>query len=277
LHVFLASSWLDPFVNALAWVIDEIHRVVPNLGLCLVILAAAIRMVFWPLNTKQFMAMLAMQKIAPQVKKLQERYAKSDPQKYQQETMALYKTAGANPLAGCWPMLVQYPIIISVYYVVSNHRELYANTGFAWIGSHLAALYPGIIGASLATADVPIVLLYAVSLYISMRYTTMPPTDPQQVQTMKIMQIASPLMLSFFAFRAHWPSAMVLYWFAYNVFTMGQQFYLLRKYHQPLSAIDSDHAITENLPGVATAAALPSGLCTSPNGSRKRKKGAKKR
>jgi YidC/Oxa1 family membrane protein insertase len=254
LHVLLAASWLDPIVNGLGWVILQINRVVPNLGLCLVILAALVRLVFWQLNTAQFKAMIAMQKIAPQLKKLQEKYAKSDPQRYQQETMALYKSAGANPLAGCWPMLVQYPIIIAVFYVVTLHRDLYAKTSFLWIGSHLSTLFPAIFAANLSLPDWPLLILYAVSLYVSMRYTTMPPQDPAQAQQLKIMQIISPLMFGFFAIRTHWPSAMVLYWFAYNVFTMGQQLYLLRRYHQPFSAIDSDHAVTEALAAPATAA-----------------------
>ncbi len=254
MHVLLAASWLDPIVNGLGWVILQINRVVPNLGLCLVILAALVRLVFWRLNTAQFKAMIAMQKIAPQLKKLQEKYAKSDPQRYQQETMALYKSAGANPLAGCWPMLVQYPIIIAVFYVVTLHKELYAKTSFLWIGSHLATLFPAIFAANLSLPDWPLLILYAVSLYVSMRYTTMPPQDPAQAQQLKIMQIISPLMFGFFAIRTHWPSAMVLYWFAYNVFTMGQQLYLLRRYHQPLSAIDSDHAVTEAVAAPATAA-----------------------
>ncbi len=254
MHVLLAASWLDPIVNGLGWVILQINRVVPNLGLCLVILAALVRLVFWRLNTAQFKAMIAMQKIAPQLKKLQEKYAKSDPQRYQQETMALYKSAGANPLAGCWPMLVQYPIIIAVFYVVTLHKELYAKTSFLWIGSHLATLFPAIFAANLSLPDWPLLILYAVSLYVSMRYTTMPPQDPAQAQQLKIMQIISPLMFGFFAIRTHWPSAMVLYWFAYNVFTMGQQLYLLRRYHQPLSAIDSDHAVTEAVAAPANAA-----------------------
>jgi YidC/Oxa1 family membrane protein insertase len=287
LHVLLATSWLDPIVNGLAWFILQIHRVVPNLGLCLVILAALVRVVFWPLNTKQFKAMIAMQKIAPQLKKLQEKYAKSDPQRYQQETMALYKSAGANPLAGCWPMLVQYPIIIAVFYVVTQHRDLYANTGFLWVGSQLAHQFPNIIAANLSLPDWPLLVFYAVSLYVSMRYTTMPPSDPAQAQQLKIMQIISPLMFGFFAIRTHWPSAMVLYWFAYNVFTMGRQVYLLRRYHQPLSAIDSDHAVTESVAAPAAAATLPSAngapaKAITPNGlgkrssRRKKKKGASK-
>ena len=103
---------------------------ISNLGWSLIILAVLIRLLFWPLNTAQFKAFLSMQKIAPQLKKLQTRY-KADKEKLQQETMALYREYKVNPLAGCWPMLVQYPVIISVYYVVMNHKALFENQTWA--------------------------------------------------------------------------------------------------------------------------------------------------
>ncbi|MBV8654473.1 MAG: membrane protein insertase YidC, partial [Candidatus Eremiobacteraeota bacterium] len=127
MHVLIASNWFfDPIVNFLSTIVLAINAVVHNLGFSLILLAGLIRLVFWPLNTAQFKSMLAMQKLSPQVKALQTRY-KDDPQRLQQEQMKLFRENGANPLAGCWPMLVQYPVIISVYYVVMNHRDLFAN------------------------------------------------------------------------------------------------------------------------------------------------------
>jgi YidC/Oxa1 family membrane protein insertase len=263
LHLLLAASWLDPIVNALSWVVLTIDKPINSLGWSLIILAALIRLVFWPLNTAQFKAFLQMQKIAPQLKRLQARY-KDDRQKLQQETMALYKEHRVNPFAGCWPMLVQYPVIISVYYVVMNHKGLFENQTWLWIGSALshAASAPALFGVpilavSLAHADLILILLYAFSMYLSVRYVSMPATDPQQAQMQRSMAVISPLMLGFLGWKYHWPSAMVLYWFAYNVLTMGQQFYLLRRYHQPLALIDSEHVITEAVDATASAKALP--------------------
>ncbi|MHB8148115.1 MAG: YidC/Oxa1 family membrane protein insertase [Vulcanimicrobiaceae bacterium] len=270
MHFLLAgllSPIFDPIVAGisatLAWLTSALHTVGVSpgvsLGLSLMILAAMIRLIFWKLNVAQFKAMIAMQKVAPKLKKLQERY-KSEPQKLQQEQMALYKEQGVNPLAGCWPTLVQLPILFSVYYAVISHRELYAHAAFLWIGSPLAAEFPKILAQNLAGADILLVVVYMVTQYISMRFTTMPATDPAQAQQLKVMQILSPLMIGFFGYRANWPSAMVLYWLSYNVFTMAQQFYMLRKYHEPLSFIDSEHVITEDLPASPAAApALSSG------------------
>ncbi|HEV3195128.1 MAG TPA: YidC/Oxa1 family membrane protein insertase [Candidatus Cybelea sp.] len=293
MHFLLASSWLDPIVNGLSWLVLTINKPINNLGWSLVILAALIRLVFWPLNTAQFKAFLAMQKVAPQLKRLQTRY-KDDRQKLQQETMALYKEHRVNPFAGCWPMLVQYPVIISVYYVVLNHKALFANQTWFWIGSAISHSAPALFGVpilatSLANADLILILLYAFSMYLSVRYVSMPATDPQQAQTQRMMAVFSPLLLGFMGWKYHWPSAMVLYWFAYNAFTMGQQFYMLRRYHQPLALIDSEHVITEAgddgsasakaggkaaLSGNGVAKTSPAKSARATRSKRKNKKGA---
>ena len=261
MHLLLAASWLDPIVNGLWWVVQTIDKPINNLGWSLVILAAFIRLVFWPLNTAQFKAMLNMQKIAPLLKRVQEKH-KDDKQKQQQETMALYKEHRVNPFAGCWPMLVQYPVIIGVYYVVMNHKALFENQTWFWIGSFMSQAAPKLFGVpilaiSLAHADLVLVLLYAFSMYLSVRYVSMPAADPQQAQMQRNMALISPIMLGFLGWKYQWPSAMVLYWFSYNIFTMGQQFYMLRRYHQPLAMIDSEHVITEGVAASSSGKALP--------------------
>jgi len=267
LHVILATSWLDPIVNTIMAILNAIDSVVHNRGWSLVIFALGFKLISWPLNTKQFMSMIKMQKLAPQMKALQNKYAKSDPQRYQKETMELYRREGANPLAGCWPMLVQYPVIISVYYAVWQHKALYQNEHWLWVGAPFTQTAKPLLwqaylmAPNLASPDMILLLLYAISMYFFSRYATMPSADPQQAQTQKLMAIFSPLMLGFLGLRYNWPSAMVLYWFSYNLFTMGQQFYLLGRYHQPLSALDDFRPITESVPD-AKAKALP-----NPNGA----------
>jgi YidC/Oxa1 family membrane protein insertase len=172
-------------------------------------------------------------------------------------------------------MLVQYPVIISVYYVVMNHRADFAKQSWLWIGSPLTQGSPmsvfghPILAASLAMPDLILILLYALSMYFSVRYVSMPATDPQQAQTQRMMAVISPVMLGFLGWRYGWPSAMVLYWFAYNIFTMGQQFYMLRRYHQPLALIDSEHVITDAVAGTAKPA--PAKPLPSANGAPKPK------
>lgn len=269
----LASSFLDPIVNAIAYFVNLINIPVRNLGWSLIIFAGLVRLAFWPLNTAQFKTMVGMQKIAPRLKAMQAKYkAKPDPQAMQQEQMKLYKDAGVNPMAGCLPLLIQMPIIISVFYVVKNNIGLYTNATWGWIGSAISLHTPVLWGVpvfapNLSKPDVVLLVIYIVSMYVSVRYTSMPSTDPQQAQTQKLMAIMSPAMLAFFGFKAQWPSAMILYWIALNVFTMAQQLYLLRKYHQPLSILDSEHSVVAAQPEALAPVKVPA----SPNGSSSRR------
>ncbi|MGH7737504.1 MAG: YidC/Oxa1 family membrane protein insertase [Candidatus Tyrphobacter sp.] len=296
MHLLLAS-WLDPFVAFIWLVVEHINAVIGNLGWSLVILAALIRGAFWALNVKQFKAMLSMQRVAPKIKAIQERY-KGDQQRIQQETMALYREAGVNPLAGCLPMLVQLPILYSVYWVIALndtitktvhnhpvpnsvcrsasmpdwfstfplhhllHPICFDKQTFLWVNPTFAAHLPHIIGANLAGADVILLALYAGSMYFSMRYASVPSTDAQQAQMQRMMAMFSPLLLAYFGWRSQWPSAMILYWFAYNAFTMAQQMYMLRRYHQPLAMLDSEHVAGDD--GAGRQAALGNGASKRP-------------
>jgi len=278
LHFLLAANWLlDPIVLWLGVIVSYINIPLHNLGLSLVVLALGFRVLFWPLNAQQFKSMMGMQKIAPKMKALQAKY-KNDQTKLQQETMALYKSEGVNPLSGCLPLLVQYPFIISVFYMVTQNKALYANQHFLWVGltqnaPHLFGKVP-LLAGNLAQGDAILLVLYGLSMYFSLRYGSMPATDPAQAQTQKMMSFLSPAMLFFIGFQYAWPSALVLYWLCSNLFQMAQQIYMMRRSHEPLSFLDSTHVITDDVPAPVAAAALSGGNGTGSN-KRKNKKGAK--
>ncbi len=228
----LATNWfLDPFVHGLGVVLTSIHAIVPNYGWSLIILAFLVKLVFWPLNTMQFKSMLKTQQLQPKMAALKERF-KNDKERLNQETMALYKESGVNPAAGCLPMLVQMPILVSMYWLGISDKKLFSNEGWLWIGSPMAAKVPhNILATSLAAPDYVLLALYIVSMYFSVRSTT-PAIDPQQAQQQKIMAFISPVMIGYFAFKYVFPSALVLYWLFLNIFTMAQQLYLINKYHR---------------------------------------------
>ncbi len=241
-------------------------------GWALVAFAALVRIAFWPLNTKQFKSTIEMQAIAPKIKALQQKY-KGEPQKIQQETMALYKEHNVNPMASCLPLLVQMPILFSVFYAVNNHKQLYEKAYWLWINPVASAVSwhlrdTPIFGKNLKETDILLLVLYVASMYLSVRYSSMPATDPAQAQTQKMMAIISPAMIAWLGFKYQWPSALILYWLSFNVFTMAQQFYLLRKYHKPLAVLDSEHVITE---GVAPEAEPPRVKASSNGSSRSRR------
>jgi len=233
---FLAFNPLDPIVQALHFGLTRIDSVLHSYGWSVIVLALIVKACFWPLNTMQFKSMLKTQKLAPQVKALQARY-KNDKEKLNEETMKLYKETGANPLMGCLPILLQMPILISLYMAINTDRTLFKLSTWLWIGSPASAAVPNhILAANLSQPDYVLLVLYVASMYFSIRFTS-PAMDEQQAQQQRIMAFISPAMVGFFGLKYQWPSALILYWLAFNVFSMGQQFYLINKYHRNPAAI----------------------------------------
>lgn len=261
----LAFNPLEPIIAALHGLLGSIDGVVHNYGWSLIVLALLIKLAFWPLNTMQFKAMLKTQAIAPKLKALQARH-KNDKERLNTETMALYKESGANPAAGCLPLLLQMPIIWSLYQAVLRDSKTFANQTWLWIGSKVADASPivwhrpiphhaplHVLAPSLADPDFVLLALYIVSMYLSIRFTS-PAIDPAQAQQQKMMAIISPVMIGYIGYQYAWPSALILYWLAFNVFSTGQQLYLINRYHRNPAAIGPH---PETVPsGAGTAPAL---------------------
>lgn len=111
------SAVFQALLDSLGWVLARIYDLVGNYGLSIIILTFLIRLVLLPLGIKQIKSMGAMQAIQPKVKEIQKKY-KGNKQRAQEETMKLYKDAGVNPLGGCLPLLLQFPILIAMYSVI---------------------------------------------------------------------------------------------------------------------------------------------------------------
>jgi len=113
----LALAVFQALLDALGWVLASIHDVVGNYGVSIIVLTVIIRVVLLPLGIKQIKSMQAMQALQPKIKELQKRY-KGNKQKIQEQTMKLYQEYGVNPLGGCLPLLLQFPILIAMYSVI---------------------------------------------------------------------------------------------------------------------------------------------------------------
>lgn len=111
------SSLFQGLLDGIGWVLAKTYDLVPNYGVAIILLTVLIRIVLLPLGIKQIKSMQAMQAIQPKVKEIQKKY-KGNKQKAQEETMKLYKESGVNPLGGCLPLLLQFPILISMYAVL---------------------------------------------------------------------------------------------------------------------------------------------------------------
>ncbi len=223
------APFFDPLVHALAVALTALHGVIPNYGWTLIVLALLVRLALWPLTNIQFKSMAEMQKVQPLVKALQAKH-KGEPQVLNAKMMELYKEHKVNPLAGCVPMLVQFPILIGLFWAIQGQIGQFRNEHFLWIGSALSHAYPGVLATSLAVPDIILLALYVVSMYFTVRYGSPPSTDPQQAQTQKMMAFISPAMIAFFGFKYRWASALYIYWLATNVFTVAQQYLMFRRY-----------------------------------------------
>lgn len=271
---------LAPIVGVLHAFLGVIYGVLHNYGWSLIALALIVKGAFWPLNTFQFKSMLKTQELAPRVKALQAKF-KGDREKLNEETMKLYKESGANPLAGCLPLLLQLPILISLYQAVTSDTKVFSQSGWLWIGSGIAKAVPNnLLAANLSQPDYALLALYVVSMYFQVRFSS-PAMDEQQAQQQRIMSFISPAMIGYLGFKYHWPSALVLYWLAFNVFTMAQTFFLINKYHRnPLSASPGTAALpgkTAAVPASANGAAVADAKKVNQNGTPSARGGRKRR
>jgi len=223
-----ATNFFQPVTDTMLGVLKFIHAWVPSYGLDMILLALVVRGALFPLAQQQFKSMAQMQKLQPLMKKLQAEY-KGKPQELQAATMALYKEHGANPLAGCLPMLVQLPILLGLFYAIQSQIKEFQASHFLWMQTGMDQFTHGVLAANLGQMDFLLLVLYVVSMYLSVRYGSPPSSDPQQAQTQKIMAIMSPAMIAFFGWKYHWASALLIYWLTLNVLTMAQQFYMYRR------------------------------------------------
>ena len=202
----------EPLFYSLMW----LHRYVSNYGWAIVLITVAINMVMFPLKVKSMRAMQKMQKVAPEVKAIQEKYKKysmRDPRKAEmnKEVMAVYSREGINPLGSCWPTLIQMPIWFGLYRMLANTIELRHTPWFGWIHD-LSAHDPYFI--------LPIVM--AISMYFMQKMTPTPGMDPAQAKMMAV----TPLI--FGGMFALYPSGLSVYILTSNIVGIGQQWYLYR-------------------------------------------------
>src|SRR4029453_15162116 len=104
-------------LNALGWVVAQIYDFIPNYGVTIILLTVTIRLILLPLGIKKVRSMQHMQIVQPKIKQIQAKY-KGNKTRQQEEIMKLYKEYGVNPFSGCWPVLLQFPILIAMYSVV---------------------------------------------------------------------------------------------------------------------------------------------------------------
>lgn len=200
-------------------------------GLVILCFAIFTRLVLQPLNKKQYESIKGMQVIAPEMKKIQDKYkGKSDQQgqvQMMKEIQDLQKRHGVNPMMGCGLALVQMPIFFLVVSPFIQHYEAkmeLAGASFLWIHS-------------LAGPDMALLIMYGISMFFSFRLSSAPPTDETQRQQQMIMSFMMPIMFPFFL--KTWPSAFTLYWMTFNVLSTIFQYRMMKAADPTKSVVKS--------------------------------------
>jgi YidC/Oxa1 family membrane protein insertase len=254
--VLAAGSVFDPIYNALGAVLAFFYSLVPNLGVAIILMTFAVMLVLYPLTAKQAKSMLAMQRVQPEIKKLQAKY-KGDRQKLNEEVMKFYQENKINPLAGCLPLVVQLPIFFALFRVLRDPYKHIPKTGsFAGLYQALCGHTLGVHKACTTTtlthlkfigidlqktatdshgsffAAVPFFVLVGLVMITGYLQTKQaqsrtPQTNKQMGTIMKILPIFfGVISLSF-------PAGLVLYFFISNLWRVGQQEVIFRRIGSP--------------------------------------------
>jgi YidC/Oxa1 family membrane protein insertase len=224
---------LRPMLNALMILYALLAE---NMAAAIIALTVLVKVIFFPLTVRQFRSTARMQGLQPEIEKLRTRY-KDEPQELNRRMWRLYREAGVNPIGCLGPMIIQFPIMIGLYYAIIKglgnlpgafvylSQRLYdwnpvgaeilpLDTTFLW----LDLAVPSNTGGPL---DAVLPLLVGVSTWAQQKMMSPPSATGQQRQQQQIMLFMFPVMLGFFAFT--FPSGLALYWFVSNGITVGMQ------------------------------------------------------
>ncbi len=228
-------GWFYFITKPLFFALDFIYKYVGNFGFAILIITVLIKLLFFPLANRSYESMAKMKAVQPEMKALQERYANDKPQ-MQKELMALYKKEKINPVAGCWPVLLQIPVFFALYKVIFITIEMRHAPFIGWIRDLSAAdptnifnlfgllpfdptTVPG-IGSFLHLGVWPLIM--GVSMFIQMKMNP-EPTDPVQKTMFAWMPVIFTFMLGTF------PAGLVIYWTWNNLLSVAQQYYIMKK------------------------------------------------
>lgn len=222
-------GWFSIIAKVLLWSLDYFYALVHNWGVAIIILAIAIRIIFWPLMNIQMKSMEKMKQVQPILQNIQKKY-KDNREQLNKEVMAVYKTYGVNPAAGCLPMLVQLPVFFGLYQALLNSIDLRHAAFITYLpGTDVIWL------ADLSVKDPLYItpILMGITMFIMQRMSP-PPADPMQRKIMMFL----PLIFTFVFIN--FPAGLVLYWLTTNILQMFQQFLVMRKYKKPAAPAQPD-------------------------------------
>lgn len=229
-EVLDSSSWLGWLQTLLKWILNFFYRLIPNYGVAIILLTILVKLIIHPISKKGMDSTAKMSALAPKVQELQTKY-KDDPNALNTAMAKLYKEEGISPMGSCIPMLIQFPIFIALYGLLSTHYEL---RGAMFIPGWIPDLsVPDTIFSlpfriPLLGADVHLLpIIYTASMIFSMKITQTTSTQSGQQGMMKFMTYGMPLIFFFILYNA--PSGLLLYWTVMNFISVLQQVFVNKK------------------------------------------------
>lgn len=214
-------SWVSPLTRLFAWLLHALYTVIPNYGVAIILLTILVRAVTAPLTVRQMRSMERLRRVQPRMKEIQEKYA-DDRQKQSEELMKLYRLEKVNPLGGCFPMLLQLPVFVGLFYALRSSMELRHAPFFGWIDDLSA---PDLL-FTIPVLDLPVRVLPLVmgaTMFVQQKITPMQTPDPTQA---RMMMIVMPIMMTVLFYQ--FPSGLVLYWMLSNVLAILHQLWIGR-------------------------------------------------
>lgn len=247
-------GWFYFITKPMFYLIDWIYKFSGNFGVAILIVTVFLKILFFPLANKSYKSMARMKLVQPAMLEIREKYAE-DKVKQQQAMMELYKREKINPLAGCWPVLVQIPVFFALYKVLYVTIEMRHAPFFGWIHD-LAAPDPTSIFNlfGLLPYDVPSLLMVGVwpiimgiTMFLQMRMNPTPP-DPTQAAIFTWMPIIFTFMLASF------PAGLVIYWAWNNTLSILQQGVIMKRQGVKIELFDNLKGMFKKKPKAETAA-----------------------
>jgi YidC/Oxa1 family membrane protein insertase len=209
-----------------AWIQGAFPSESISYGLAIIVFTIIVKVILIPLNVKQIMSSVKMQQVQPEISKVQEKY-KNDPQKAQQELMKIYKEYKINPMGGCLPLLVQWPILIALYSVYSRLEGISGVT-FLWI-------------TDLSKPDVFLAVISFITTYA--QSAVLAPKSGPQAKQMQMTTIVMSVVMGFMCMQV--PAALGIYWVVSNIIG-GLQTVLTRKFTPKIELPDAAIAVDDN-------------------------------
>ncbi|MGL4489390.1 MAG: membrane protein insertase YidC [Rhizobiaceae bacterium] len=241
-------GWFYFFTKPMFYLMDWLNKLIGNFGLAILATTVIVKLIFYPLANKSYISMAHMKTAQPKMLEIKEKY-KDDRQKQQQAMMELYKTEKINPIAGCWPVLLQIPVFFALYKVIYTTIEMRHAPFYGWIHDlsapdptsifNLFGLLPFEVPAFLMIGVWP--LLMGITMFLQMRMNPTPP-DPTQAAIFNWMPVIFTIMMATF------PAGLIIYWAWNNFLSILQQGYIMKRHGAKIELWDNLVALFKKKP-----------------------------